>query len=114
MQKLTPEKYVMAFGKYKNMRAVDVADIYNVDKNGEDKPVGLLYLQWLVDQDWFKHKDIVNEIIKSAIECTSGDEKEPEPTPKEPKQKKEKKPKKEKSEKAAPQDKPETTVINFS
>ena len=48
MQKLTPEKYVMVFGKYKNMRAVDVAEIYNVDTNGEDKPVGLLYIKFLV------------------------------------------------------------------
>ena len=110
MQKLTPENYVMKFGKYKNMRAVDIADIYEVDKNGDDKPVGLLYLKFLVEKcEWFKHNEIIEQIIKSAIDCTAGDEeKEPQPTPKEPKQKKEqkeKKPKKEKSGKAPPQDK---------
>ena len=58
---ISPENYVMPFGKYKQMRAIDVADIYQVDKDGNDKPVGLMYLQWLVDQDWFKHKDILKK-----------------------------------------------------
>ena len=29
---LTPESYVMRFGKYRNMKAVDIADIYEVGK----------------------------------------------------------------------------------
>ena len=45
---LTPENYVMRFCKYKNMKAVDIADIYEVDKNGNDKAVGLMYLKFLV------------------------------------------------------------------
>lgn len=126
MQNLTPENYVMKFGKYKNMRAVDIADIYEVDKNGDDKPVGILYLKFLVEKcDWFKHKDIIEQIIKNAIDCMSGsgqspetlegrcpssgdDEKEPEPTPKETKQKKDKKPKKEAQKVVS-----DTTVINI-
>ena len=61
---ISPEKYILAFGKYKNMRAVDVAQISVVDKAGNDKPTGLLYLEWLCEQEWFKHKDIVFEVIK--------------------------------------------------
>ena len=114
---LTPESYVFRFGKYKNMRAADVAELYEVDKNGDDKPVGLLYLQFLVEKcDWFRHKDIIEQIIKGAVDCCSGDDgKEPEtPKPVEAKQKKEKTIKKEKSEKAIPRDTPSTTTINLS
>ena len=61
---LTPESYVFRFGKYKNMRAADVAELYELDKNGDDKPVGLLYLKFLVEKcDWFRHKDIIEQII---------------------------------------------------
>ena len=45
------------------MRAVDVAEIYTVDKDGNDKPVGLMYLEWLRLQDWFKHADILLLLI---------------------------------------------------
>ena len=110
-QYLTPENYVLRLGKYKNMRAVDVAEIYEVDKNGDDQPKGLQYLQWLIQQDWFRHKDIIEHIIKNAVDCISGDGKEPEqPKTVEVKQKKENKPKKEKS---VP-DIPTTTVLNLS
>ena len=68
---ISPEKYILAFGKYKNMRAVDVAQISVVDKAGNDKPTGLLYLEWLCEQEWFKHKDIVFEVIKKAQGSTS-------------------------------------------
>ena len=76
MQKqiLTPESYVMQFGKYRNMRAIDVANIYEVDKNGEDKPKGLLYLQWIAQQEWFKPTNIIEQIIKNAIDCVSADD----------------------------------------
>ena len=74
-QYLTPENYVLRLGKYKNMRAVDVAEIYEVDKNGDDQPKGLQYLQWLIQQDWFRHKDIIEHIIKNAVDCISGDDK---------------------------------------
>ena len=111
-QTLTPENYILRLGKYKNMRAADIAEIYEVDKNGEDQPKGLQYLQWLIEQDWFRHKDIIEQVIKNAIDCFSGDDdKEPEqPKKVEVKQKKEKKPKKEKSV----TDIPTTTVINLS
>ena len=108
---LTPENYVLRFGKYKNMKAVDVADIYEVDKNSNDKPVGLSYLKFLVEKcDWFRHKDIIEQVIKNAIDCMSGDEGKEQEKTKEVKQKKEKKPKKEKS---VP-DTPTSTAINLS
>ena len=63
MQNLNIEKYVMPFGKYRKMRAVDVAKIFEVDKDGKDKPVGLNYLKWIVTQDWFRNTDIIKQII---------------------------------------------------
>ena len=75
-QIISPENYVLKFGKYKNMRAIDVSQIYQVDKNGDDKSVGLQYLQWLVKCDWFKHKDIIDQIIKTAESCISDVEEE--------------------------------------
>ena len=89
--------YVLRFGKYKDHRAVDVAEIYKVNpKTGQDEPVGLKYLKFLCDQDWFRHKDIIEHIIKKAEECMSEIEEEPkeEPKKKEPKTKKEQNPKK--------------------
>ena len=88
---IKPEEYVLKFGKYKNMRAVDVAEIYVVDpKTQEDKPVGLLYLEWLCKQDWFKHKDIVEQVIQNAKGCMSDADAEmsPEEQPKKKEQKK--------------------------
>ena len=73
---ISPENYVMPFGKYKQMRAIDVAELYQVDKNGNDKPVGLHYLRWLVLQDWFQHKYIISEIIKTSESCMSDLEEE--------------------------------------
>ena len=77
--KITPETYVLKFGKYKNMRAVDVAQIYEVDKDGNYVGKGLKYLSWLCDQDWFKHKDIVEKIIKShnSVDADAKPEQEP-------------------------------------
>jgi|GEM_PF-4561590 len=86
----SPENYVMPFGKYRQMRAIDVSEIYQVDKDGNDKPVGLMYLQWLVKQDWFKHKEIIQQIIETAEQYISD--------PEETKPEEEKKPKKEKKD----------------
>ena len=62
---ITPDQYIFKFGKYNKMRAVDVAQIYEVDKDGNDVPKGLLYLKFLVQKcDWFRHKDIIEQIIK--------------------------------------------------
>ena len=96
---ISPENYILKFGKYKNMRAIDVSEIYQVDKNGDDKPVGLQYLQWLIKQDWFKHTDIIEQIIKTAESCISDVEEEVEEVKKEEKPKKEKKEDKEKKPK---------------
>ena len=110
---LTPESYVMKFGKYKNMKAVDIADIYEVDKNGNDKAVGLMYLKFLVEKcDWFRHKEIIEQVIKNAVDCMSADEKEPEqPKHVEDKPKKEKKPK---EEKVTSKDINDSTQINLN
>ena len=71
------EEYIMPFGKFKNMRIVDVAEICQVDKNGVDKCVGLHYLKWLCDQDWYRHKDIVEQVIKQAEENMTEPEGDP-------------------------------------
>lgn len=93
---LTAENYVLKFGKYRGMRAADVADIFVVDKKGEDKPVGLQYLKWLVNQDWFKHTDIIQPIIKETEEAMGiKEEIKPAEEEKQKKVKKEKEPKKE-------------------
>ena len=60
--------YVLRFGQYKNMRAVDVAEIFVIDKTGNEYPKGLLYLQFLSKTDWFKHTDIMQKIINKAID----------------------------------------------
>ena len=91
--KIAPEDYVLKFGKYKNMRAVDVAEIYTVDGEGNDKPVGLVYLEWLCSQDWFKHTDILEQAIcnaRNAMSDEADSEPEPEPQPKKKKEKKDK------------------------
>ena len=116
MQKqiLTPESYVFRFGKYKNMKAIDVADIYEVDKNGEDKPKGLQYLQWIVQQEWFKHTNIIEQIIKSSIDCNSADDEKEQEKPAQEAVQPDIKPKKEKKDKKEkkPKDVVET-VLNF-
>ena len=63
---ITSDSYVFHFGKYKGYKAVDVAALITVDKNGKDKPNGLIYLEWLCEQEWFKHKDIVLEVVRKA------------------------------------------------
>ena len=74
-QTLTPENYALRFGQYKNMRAVDVAEIYEIDKTGNEYPKGLaMYLQFLCKIDWFRHTDIIQKIINKAINEISDDE----------------------------------------
>ena len=58
---ITSDSYVFQFGKYKGYKAVDVAALITVDNSS-----GLLYLEWLCEQEWFKHKDIVFEVIKKS------------------------------------------------
>ena len=87
------ENYVMKFGKFKGMKLVDILKIVTVDKNGNEKLTGLLYLQWLINQEWFKHKDLVKNVIQS-ISDEEESEKEQEPQPPKPKPKPKKKEKK--------------------
>jgi len=85
---IKPEEYVMPFGKFIHMRAVDIAEMYKVNpKTGQDEPVGLKYLKWLCapEQSWFKHTNIIEQIIKQAEGCMS--EPEGEPIKKTPKKK---------------------------
>ena len=91
MTDLKPESFILPFGKYKSMRAIDVVNITQVDKNGDDKPVGLLYLKWLVSQDWFRNTDIIKQIIKD-VEDVDTETKELVEEIKKPKVKKEAKP----------------------
>ena len=86
-------QYVLPFGKYKGMYAVDVAEITVVDKAGNDKNVGLTYLEWLTKQAWFRDAEVIEKIIHNARNNMSdADDEEPAPPPKP--QKKELKPKK--------------------
>ena len=58
-QNITPESYIFKFGRYMGQKATQVANLTKVDKNGKDVNVGLQYLEFLVNQDWFRHKDII-------------------------------------------------------
>ena len=89
---IDPSCYILKFGKYKNMLAVDVADIQLVNKKGQYESTGLKYMQWRVDQDWFKQADIVKSIIidyldEQHVDMGDIEQKEPEP-PKKTKKKK--------------------------
>ena len=88
----TTNPYVLPFGKYKSMYACDVALLTTVDKNGNDKNVGLSYLQWLChpNQSWFRDTEIIKKIIEDAKTNMPEADEEPEPEPpkkKEPKKK---------------------------
>ena len=85
--KLTPETYVMRFGKFKDQKAVDIAKIYTVDKDGNSVAKGLMYLEWTCKQDWFKHSDIQQKIIDNAKQNMSEESK---PAKLEPKKKEKK------------------------
>ena len=91
MTTLTPENYVMKLGKYKGMKAVDIVNIRMTDKNGKERKEGLRYLKWLIQQDWFKHTSIIEQIISKVDddEQEGDDEKEIKPKPIEKKKKKE-------------------------
>ena len=84
-------QYVLPFGKYKSMYASDVALLTTVDKNGNDKNVGLIYLEWLTRQAWFRDTEIITKVIQEAKTNMSEANEEPETEPEPPK--KEKKPK---------------------
>ena len=72
-QTLTPENYVLRIGQYKDMRAVDVAKIYVIDRYGNSYPKGLMYLQFLCKTDWFRQIDILQKIINNAVNDISDD-----------------------------------------
>ena len=65
---IDPSCFVLKFGKYKNMLAIDVVDLQTVNKNGETVNTGLAYLQILVKQDWFRQTSIVQFIIDQYLE----------------------------------------------
>ena len=88
---IDPSTYVMKFGKYKNMLALDVVELQTVNRKGETENSGLEYLEFICKQDWFRHTSIVQSIIADSLEEQNVDmgdieQKEDEP-PKEPKAK---------------------------
>ncbi len=94
---ISPDQYVLRFGKYNKLKAVDVLKITEIDKNGKVKPAGYLYLKWLVEKaDWFRHKEIIEEILDTYESTLSDTEsetveevKKPKPTEKKLKKTKE-------------------------
>ena len=52
---MNSNNYIMKFGKFKNMRAVDIAQIKTVNKLGNLENTGINYLKFIVGLDWFKH-----------------------------------------------------------
>ena len=77
---ITPENYIFKFGKFQNMKAIDVSNIRKVNpKTGVDERVGLKYLHFLVEKcDWFRDTDIIKQIIDMVEKNISdvNDEKE--------------------------------------
>ena len=71
MTDLNSKKLVMPLGKYKGMYVTDIVKLTQVDKNGEDKPVGFNYLKWLVQQDWYHHKETIQKIIDDVSNTIS-------------------------------------------
>ena len=60
---MNSNNYIMKFGKFKNMRAVDIAQIKTVNKLGNLENTGINYLKFIVGLDWFKHSQIVQKVI---------------------------------------------------
>ena len=60
---MNSNNYIMKFGKFKNMRAVDTAQIKTVIKLGNLENTGMNYLKFIVGLDWFKHSAIVQKVI---------------------------------------------------
>ena len=60
---MNSNNYIMKFGKFKNMRAVDIAQIKTVNKLGNLENTGINYLKFIVGLDWFRHATIVQKVI---------------------------------------------------
>ena len=75
--KITPENYTFKFGKFKNMRAVDVLKIKTIDKKDQEVNSGELYMKWLLEQEWFANKDIISSVLGIPYEAPK-----PKPIPK--------------------------------
>ena len=60
---MNSNNYIMKFGKFKNMRAVDIAQTKTVNKLGNLENTGINYLKFIVNLDWFKHATIVQKVI---------------------------------------------------
>ncbi len=108
---LSPDSYVMKFGKYKGMLITDIANIRIIDKNNRERKEGLRSLKWLCEtQDWFKHKSIVEQVISKYID-DDDDKEEVKPKVIKKKEPKEAKPSKNVSIKLKPDD--ESNILNF-
>ena len=66
MNNYTSYNYIMPLGKYKSMKLNDIINIKSIDKNGDEKRTGVLYLKWIIKQDWFRHKDIVSKALTNS------------------------------------------------
>ena len=66
--KIDPSTYVLKFGKYKNMLAVDVVGLQILNKKGQYENTGLKYLHWLVGQEWYKDADLIKTIIVDYLD----------------------------------------------
>ena len=68
MDKITSDSYIMKFGKYSGMKATDIAQLTTVKQNRKKEEyteqTGLKYLKFICSTDWFKHTNIIQEIIK--------------------------------------------------
>ena len=60
---MNSNNYIMKFGKFKNMRAVDIAQIKTGNKLGNLENTGINYSNFIVGLDWFKHSQIVQKVI---------------------------------------------------
>ena len=55
---MNSESYFMRFGKFKGMKAKDIAHKITLDKFGEEKATGLEYLKFITTMEWFNTKKL--------------------------------------------------------
>ena len=59
---MNSNNYIMKVGKFKNMRAVDIAQIKTVKKLCNLENTGINYLKLIFGLDWFKHSQIAQKV----------------------------------------------------
>ena len=112
---LTPDTYVIPFGKYKNMKFSDVADIVIIDpKTGEDRFIGLEYLRKFITYNWIskEYRDVARRVVDELDQIMGVTHEQREQEANEKMNKREKKIRKEK-EFFLKQVTKNTTILNF-